>query len=58
MALPTALDAATATRFAVLALANIATEYPHKLDQILTGAADVRRPRDLHPAVHGSFDWH
>jgi hypothetical protein len=53
-----ALDAATAERFAALALANIATEFPHKLDQVLTSSADVRAPRDLHPAFHGSFDWH
>ena len=53
-----ALDVATAERFAALALANVATEFPHKLDQVLTRAADVRPPRDLHPAFHGSFDWH
>ena len=53
-----ALDAATAERFAALALANVAREFPHKLDQVLTGAADVQTPRDLHPAFHGSFDWH
>jgi len=58
MARPSALDAATAERFAALALANVATEFPHKLDQVLTSSADVRAPRDLHPAFHGSFDWH
>ena len=58
MARPSALDAATAERFAELALANVATEFPHKLDQVLTSSADVRAPRDLHPAFHGSFDWH
>lgn len=55
---PTALGAATAERFAAIALANVATDYPHKLDQVLTSEADVRVPRDLHPAFHGSFDWH
>jgi len=53
-----ALDAATAERFAALALANVAIDFPHKLDQVLTRAADARPPRDLHPAFHGSFDWH
>ena len=53
-----ALDATTAERFAAIALANVATEFPHKLDQVLTSAADVQAPRDLHPAFHGSFDWH
>src|SRR5574338_110330 len=58
MAQPSALDSATAERFATLALANVATEFPHKLDQVLTSAADVQLPRALHPAFHGSFDWH
>ena len=49
---------ATATRFAALALANIGTAYPHKLDQVLIDDADVVTPRELHPAFHGSFDWH
>ena len=58
LAPPSALDAAAAERLAALALANIATEYPHKLDQVLASGADVQVPRDLHPAFHGSFDWH
>ena len=58
MAPPGALDAVTAERFAALALANVATEFPHKLDQVLTSAADVQMPRELHPSFHGSFDWH
>jgi hypothetical protein len=58
MAPPRELDATTAERFATLALANIGTEYPHKLDQVLVSGADVLAPRVLHPAFHGSFDWH
>lgn len=52
------IDAATASRFARIALGHVGREYPHKLDQVLTGDADLRSPRALHPAFYGSFDWH
>jgi hypothetical protein len=52
------LDPKTAERFATTALANIAVEYPHKLDHVIYGVQDLRTPRVLHPAFHGSFDWH
>jgi hypothetical protein len=55
---PHRFDAATAARFADVALANIGRAYPHKLDHVIAGEADVVAPRDLHPAFHGSFDWH
>lgn len=45
-------------RFARIALANIAQEYPHRLDHVMTGDADVVAPRVLHPAFHGAYDWH
>ncbi|HET8832273.1 MAG TPA: DUF2891 domain-containing protein, partial [Casimicrobiaceae bacterium] len=32
--------------------------FPHKLDHVIDGAADLCDPRALHPAFHGSFDWH
>jgi hypothetical protein len=47
-----------ASRFARLALANVAREYPNKLDHVLGGPEDLRAPRALHPAFFGSFDWH
>jgi hypothetical protein len=53
-----ALDAALAARWAELALANVATPYPYKLDQVLHADADVRAPRAIHPAFWGSYDWH
>ena len=53
-----ALTPATAQRLASLALANIAREYPHKLDHVLTCDEDSVPPRTLHPAFHGSYDWH
>ncbi|MGH6623734.1 MAG: DUF2891 domain-containing protein, partial [Burkholderiaceae bacterium] len=30
----------------------------YKLDQLLTAAADLRAPRDLHPLFSASYDWH
>jgi Protein of unknown function (DUF2891) len=54
----TTLDAPLASRFADLALANVGREYPAKLDHVLAGDEDARPPRTLHPAFHGSFDWH
>lgn len=47
-----------AERFARTALANIAREYPAKLDHVLGSDADALPPRVLHPAFHGSYDWH
>jgi hypothetical protein len=53
-----ALTAAMASRFAVMALANVTREYPNKLDHVMTDATDVKPPRALHPLFYGSFDWH
>jgi hypothetical protein len=53
------LDAATAGRFAGLALACIHREYPNKVGHhVLTSDRDVRPPRELTPAFYGCFDWH
>ena len=52
------LDRETAGRFAARALANIAAEYPAKLDHVLGSGADAVAPSVLHPAFHGSYDWH
>jgi hypothetical protein len=53
-----ALDLDSASRFAAVALDNIAREYPHKLDHVLASDADAVAPRELHPSFHGSYDWH
>ena len=53
-----ALDAATAERFAKLALACIDREYPNKPEHVLDSAADVQSVRAFHPAFFGCFDWH
>jgi hypothetical protein len=52
------LTPALADKFATLALAHVAREYPNKLDHVMTSDADVLGPRALHPIFFGSFDWH
>jgi hypothetical protein len=52
------LDAATAGRFAKLALACVHREYPNKVAHVLAGDADALPPRQLTPVFYGCFDWH
>lgn len=52
------LDVEFAAALARIALHNVATEYPYKLDQVLNSDDDVRTPRTLHPVFYGSYDWH
>jgi hypothetical protein len=52
------LTADLAERFARIALGHVGQEFPQKLDQVLEGPEDLLRPAVLHPAFHGSFDWH
>lgn len=47
-----------AARFAGVTLSHLGQHWPYKLDQVLTGPADIAAPIDLHPIFHGSFDWH
>lgn len=47
-----------AETLAAVALKNVATVYPYHVVHLLHGDADVRPPRDLYPAFHGSYDWH
>lgn len=47
-----------ASHFAALALKCIQKEYPNKPDHTINDAADVRSPRDMHPAFYGCLDWH
>ena len=39
-------------------MGNVAREYPRRLDQLLTRPDTEWRPRVLHPAFFGSYDWH
>ncbi len=52
------LEADLASAFAGVALANVQREYPRRLDQLLTAPDTEWRPRVLHPAFFGSYDWH
>jgi hypothetical protein len=52
------LDQSRAGEFARIALGHVTREYPHKLDQVLSGDDDLQPPRLLHPIFFGSFDWH
>ena len=52
------LTAELASAFARVALANVAREYPRRLDQLLAGPGSEWQPRKLHPAFYGSYDWH
>jgi Protein of unknown function (DUF2891) len=52
------LDSAAAQRFAELALANVDREYPNHTGHVWFGDGDALPPRALHPAFHGSYDWH
>jgi hypothetical protein len=46
------------SRFAGVVMAGVHREYPNKLDHVINSAAEVRSPRELHPAFFGCFDWH
>lgn len=47
-----------AERFARVALANIARDYPRRVDHLLASAGDELSPRVVHPAFYGAYDWH
>jgi hypothetical protein len=47
-----------ASSLAKLPLACLRREFPNKADHVFNDAGDVKRPRDLHPAFYGCFDWH
>jgi len=54
----TTLTRDIAQKFSALALAHVTREYPHKMDHVMAGPADVIGPRAAHPIFYGSFDWH
>jgi hypothetical protein len=45
-------------RFARLALACVQREFPTNPAHVLERETDLRRPRELHPAFYGCYDWH
>ncbi len=52
------LTEAVAAGFAAVALGHVTREYPNKPGNVMAAPSDARTPRSLHPAFHGSFDWH
>src|SRR5437660_8085593 len=52
------LDAASAGQFAALALACIGREFPNRPGHVMQRAGELIRPRSLHPAFFGCYDWH
>ncbi|MEV0840202.1 DUF2891 domain-containing protein [Actinocatenispora sera] len=40
------------------AIRNIRTEFPYASQHVTTGPDDTWRPRRLHPAFGGAYDWH
>jgi hypothetical protein len=52
------LTAPTADKFARLALACVAKEYPNKIAHVLNSPADIKAPHELTPAFYGCYDWH
>jgi hypothetical protein len=51
-------EAALAARLADLALACVGREFPYQPAHVMRDASDLKRPRDLHPAFFGCYDWH
>ena len=51
-------DPAIGRRFARLALACVTREFPYNPAHVMRGARDLHRPRSLHPAFDGCYDWH
>jgi len=47
-----------AERCAALALGCVQREFPSHPGHVLLGAEDLQRPRALHPAFYGCYDWH
>jgi hypothetical protein len=41
-----------------IAVCNIGTEFPHATHHVVSGVGEASRPRELHPAFHGAYDWH
>lgn len=52
------LDPLLAQQFAALALACTEREFPYQPGHAIRSPADVHRPRALHPAFYGCYDWH
>ena len=49
---------ALATRFAQTIVEAVQREYPNAPRHVMRDAEDRPRPREVHPAFYGCFDWH
>ncbi|GAA0629643.1 DUF2891 domain-containing protein [Kutzneria viridogrisea] len=50
---------AHAAEFAEAGLANVVREFPYDMRNVVNHVGDYpQRPRDVHPAFYGCFDWH
>lgn len=47
-----------AARYADTVVGAVQREYPNALRHVMQGPDDVPRPREVHPAFYGCFDWH
>lgn len=45
-------------RLARLALGCVQREFPYNPGHVLEAESDLLRPRELHPAFYGCYDWH
>jgi hypothetical protein len=52
------LTLALARQLSALALGCVQREFPCNPAHVMRAAEDVGRPRALHPAFYGCFDWH
>lgn len=52
------LTAELAARFAQAALANVEREFPRHVAHLMSAPGEDLRPRSVHPAFFGSYDWH
>jgi len=52
------LTPALAAKLAGLALAGVEREWPHVFVHVVHGPGEIVRPRQLHPAFYGGYDWH
>ena len=52
------IEPIAAQNLLIMPLNCVEVEYPNKLGQTISSAADLRSPKDLHPSFYGCFDWH
>lgn len=56
--IPLKMTPELAEKFADMALGCIQREFPNKPSHVMNSEEEVWRPRTMHPAFYGCFDWH